>query len=69
MNLKETGSEMFRLDTSGSGWRPVGGTCEPSNKTPVFIKGGEFLDQLRDSAQPGLHYMHLCIYSFTGCNE
>jgi hypothetical protein len=32
------------LDASGSGWGPVGGCCEHSNKPSGSIKGEEFID-------------------------
>jgi hypothetical protein len=32
------------LDASGSGQRPVAGSCEHGNEPSVSIKEGEFLD-------------------------
>jgi hypothetical protein len=34
-----------RVDSSGSGWAPVEGSCEHGNKTFGSIESGEFLDQ------------------------
>jgi hypothetical protein len=34
----------YGLDSSGSGYGPVGGSCEHSNEPAVSIKGREFLD-------------------------
>jgi hypothetical protein len=39
---KRVGS--YGLDASGSGYGPVGGSCEHSNETSGFLKGGESLD-------------------------
>jgi hypothetical protein len=36
------------LDSSGSGYEPVAGSCEHGNKHSGSIKGGEFLRQLSD---------------------
>jgi hypothetical protein len=38
---------MCDLDSSGSEYRSVAGSCEHVDESP--IKGGEFLDQLSDS--------------------
>jgi hypothetical protein len=38
----------YGLDSSGSGQGPVAGSCEHGNEPSGFIKGREFLDQLRD---------------------
>jgi hypothetical protein len=32
------------LESSGSGYRPVAGSCEEGNKPSGFIKSGEYLD-------------------------
>jgi hypothetical protein len=32
------------VDSSGSGWGPVAGSCEHGNEPSGSIKGGEFLD-------------------------
>jgi hypothetical protein len=32
------------LDSSGSGWGPMAGSCEHGNERSGSIKGGEFLD-------------------------
>ena len=37
----------YGLNLSGPGERQVAGTCECGNEHSDFIKGGEFLDQLR----------------------
>jgi hypothetical protein len=37
------------MDSSGSGWGPVAGSCEYGNEAMGSIKGmGEFLDYLSD---------------------
>jgi hypothetical protein len=36
------------LDSSGSGLRPVAGSCKHDNEALQSIKDGEFLDQLSD---------------------
>jgi hypothetical protein len=36
------------VDSSGSGKRPVAGSCEHGNETSGSIRSGEFLDQLGD---------------------
>jgi hypothetical protein len=36
------------LDSLGSGLRPVAGCCVHGNELLGFIKGGDFLGQLRD---------------------
>jgi hypothetical protein len=38
----------YELDSSGSGQRPVAGSCEHRIETSGSIKGGEFLDYLSD---------------------
>jgi hypothetical protein len=40
MDFKET---RCALDSSGSGYRPMMGSCEHSNEPLDSIKGGEFL--------------------------
>jgi len=39
-------TEIFRcgLDSSGSEWGPVAGSCEHGNEASGYIKGGEILD-------------------------
>jgi hypothetical protein len=32
------------LDSSGSGWGPVAGSCEEGNEPSGSIEGGEFLE-------------------------
>jgi hypothetical protein len=39
---------MCVLDSSGSGYGPLAGSCELSREHSDSIKGGEFLDQLWD---------------------
>jgi hypothetical protein len=36
------------LDTSGSGWGPVVGSCEHGNEPSGSVKCGEFLELLSD---------------------
>jgi hypothetical protein len=38
----------FGMDASGSGHRPVAGSCEYGNEPSSFIKGEEFLKQLSE---------------------
>jgi len=42
------GLESCGLDESGSGLRPVAGSCEDGNESSGSIKGGQFLDLLFD---------------------
>jgi len=43
MDLKEAGC-VCGLDSTGSGYSPVTGSCKRGNETSCSIKGGEFLD-------------------------
>jgi hypothetical protein len=45
LKIKRVGK--YRLDVSGSGQGPVAGFCDYGDSS-VSIKGGEFLDKLRD---------------------
>jgi hypothetical protein len=45
VDLREIGR--CGLDTTGSGWGPVLGSCEHNNEPSSYIKGREFVDFLR----------------------
>jgi hypothetical protein len=44
MDLREISWEVCGLDSSGSGWGPVTGSCEHSNELSGSLNGEEFLD-------------------------
>jgi hypothetical protein len=48
-NIKMDVIEILReLDSCGSGWVPVAGTCEQSDEPSRSIKGGQFLEYLSE---------------------
>jgi hypothetical protein len=47
MDLREIGWESG-LDSSGSGFGPVAGSCEHGNETTGSTKSGKFLDHLNE---------------------
>jgi hypothetical protein len=53
-------------DTMDQDGVPVAGSCEHGNVPPGFIKGGEFLVQLMDSAAHGLNPMSPISFRHTG---
>jgi hypothetical protein len=48
MDLKKNRVSECNVDSCSSGYRPVAGCFEDCNEPSASIKGGEFLDKLRD---------------------
>jgi len=60
---------VYRLDSSGSRYRPLLGSCWHGNERPDSIRGGEFRDQLSDylllkkNSVP-LNYVRMCVHVY-----